>query len=330
MAGGVITAEVLLTGASGFVGRRLAPALAAEGVAVRCVSRDAERAARRWPEQVWVSADLARADDLARALDGCRQAYYLVHSMAEPGVDFGAREVRLARAFATAAADAGLERIVYLGGVAPQGPPSEHLRSRLEVGEALRAGRVPTLELRAAMIVGSGSISWLIVRDLAARLPAMVLPRWLRSRSQPVAVDDVVVALTRARHVPLPASASYDLPGPDLLTGRAILVQTARALGRRPPVMVELPVLTPGLSSHWIRLVTRADWSVARQLVLGLTHDLVARDDHFWTLIQHPRRLTFDVATYRALEADKRDGHMASPARALEAGLARLTRPRRR
>jgi len=321
---------VLLTGASGFVGRRLAPALAAAGVVVRCVSRDAERAARRWPEQTWVSADLAHPDDLARALDGCRQAYYLVHSMAEPGVDFGAREVRLARAFAAAAAAAGLERIIYLGGVAPQGPPSDHLRSRLEVGAALRAGPVPTLELRAAMIVGSGSISWLIVRDLAARLPAMVLPRWLRSRSQPVAVDDVIIALTRARQVPLPISASYDLPGPDLLTGRAILARTARALGRRPPIMVELPVLTPALSSHWIRLVTRADWSVARELVLGLTHDLVARDDRFWALIQHPDRLSFAMAARRALEADERASHMATPARALEAAVARLTRPRRR
>jgi uncharacterized protein YbjT (DUF2867 family) len=159
---------------------------------------------------------------------------------------------------------------VYLGATEPQGPPSEHLRSRLEVGRVLRAGGVLALELRAAMIVGNGSASWRIVRDLAARLPAMVLPRWLRTRSQPVAIDDVIALATGAR-LPLTRSASFDLPGPEILSYREVLVRTARLFGHRRLQVVDVPVLSPTLSSQWIRLITMADWAVARELVLGLT-----------------------------------------------------------
>jgi len=288
------------------------------------VTRDAERAARRWPERDWAQADLADPADRDRALAGCRVAYYLVHGLAEGRRDFRSQEAALARAFSEAAARQGIERIVYLGGVAPQGPPSEHLRSRLEVGEALRAGQVPVIELRAGMIVGAGSTSWLIVRDLAARLPAMVLPRWMQTRSQPVAVDDVVVALVRAGRMPLAASAWYDLPGPETLTGREILERTAEALGLRRPLVLALPWLSPSLSSHWVRLVTRADWSVARELVLGLAHDLLARDDRYWRLIDHEPRLTFREAARRALAEERADSRMGGLERALEAAVRRL------
>ena len=138
---------MLVTGASGFVGRRLAPVLQAAGWRVRCLSRDAAAAARRWPQQTWIEADLSRADGLAQALDGCQLAFYLVHSLGEGTAELVERERARAQAFALAAERAGLERIVYLGGVAPQGSPSEHLRSRLEAGAALRAGNVPALEL---------------------------------------------------------------------------------------------------------------------------------------------------------------------------------------
>ena len=160
-----------------------------------------------------MEADLDSGAGLERALEGCGAAYYLVHGMGE-GAGFREREVRAAERFAAVAGAAGVERIVYLGGIAPAGPPSEHLLSRLEVGEALRGGPVPALELRASMIVGQGSLSWLMVRDLAARLPAMVLPRWLRSQTEPVAVEDVVAALVGGLRLPLAQSASYDLPGP--------------------------------------------------------------------------------------------------------------------
>jgi len=318
--------EVLLTGAAGFVGSRLWPALNAEGLRVRCVTRDAERAAHRWPERDWVQADLAAPAGRVRALAGCRVAYYLVHGLAERQQDFRSHEVALARAFSDAAARQGLERIVYLGGVAPQGPPSEHLRSRLEVGEALRAGPVPVVELRAGMIVGAGSTSWLIVRDLAARLPAMVLPRWMQTRSQPVAVDDVVVALVRAGRLPLEASAWYDLPGPETLTGREILESAAEALGLRRPLILALPCLSPELSSHWVRLVTRANWSVARELVLGLAHDLLAQDARYWRLIDHEPRLTFREAARRALAEERAESRMSGFERALEAAVGQLAK----
>jgi hypothetical protein len=176
------------------------------------------------------------------------------------------------------------------------------------------------------MIVGAGSTSWLIVRDLAARLPAMVLPRWMQTRSQPVAVDDVVVALLRAGRAPLETSAWYDLPGPEVLTGREILERTAEALGRRRPFILAVPCLSPGLSSHWVRLVTRANWSVARELVFGLAHDLLARDARYWRLIGHEPRLTFREAAHRALAEEGAGSRMSSFERALEAAVGRLAK----
>ena len=205
--------QVLLTGASGFVGRRLAPVLEAVGWQVRCVSRNAADMQRTWPKQTWVQADLTQAHELERALTGCQVAYYLVHSLGQSSHGLLEREQAAAEMFAAAAARADIERIVYLGAIAPQGSPSEHLRSRLEVGRVLRAGRVSTLELRAPIIVGYGSASWRIVRDLAARLPGMVLPRWLKSRSEPAALRCDRRPGHRGR-VPLTRSASFDLPGP--------------------------------------------------------------------------------------------------------------------
>src|SRR6478735_10875589 len=235
---------LLLTGATGFVGNAVRPGLAAKGWRVRCLTRDVARARRRLPAVDWVEGDVGDAASSARALDGCRAAIYLVHGIGE-GTDYHQREVAAATTFSQAADAAGVERIVYLGGVAPAGQGSEHLRSRLEVGETLRAGPVKTIELRASMIVGHGSLSWLIVRDLAARLPVMVLPQWLKSRTQPVAIGDVVIALVRALELPLAASASFDIPGPLALSGKEILEETARVLGLRHPRMIEVPLLTP-------------------------------------------------------------------------------------
>jgi uncharacterized protein YbjT (DUF2867 family) len=298
--------SVLLTGATGFVGRAVRPALVREGWRVRCLSRDAGRAQRREPAVDWVQGDVADPASCARALEGCRAALYLVHGIGE-GADYRRGEVSAAETFAKAAAAAGVERIVYLGGVAPLGAGSHHLRSRLDVGECLRSGSVRTVELRASMVVGHGSLSWLIVRDLAARLPIMVLPRWLKSRTQPVAIDDVVVALVRALDVHLTTSAWFDIPGPVTLSGREILEETARIMGLRHPRMVEVPFLSPRLSSLWVRIVTRAEWSIAQEVVVGLTEDLLARDDHFWDLIGHPARLSFAEAASAALDSERRN-----------------------
>ena len=298
---------LLLTGATGFVGGAVHAALVAQGWQVRCLTRDAARARQREPSFDWVEGDVAEERSCAAALNGCTAALYLVHAIGDGG-DYHHKEVLAAETFSRAAATAGVAKIVYLGGVAPIQGGSEHLRSRLAVGAALRAGAVQTIELRASMIVGHGSLSWLIVRDLAARLPFMVLPRWLKSRTQPVAIDDVVVALVRALELPQGESAWFDIPGPETLSGKAILEQTARVIGLRPPFMVEVPLLTPRLSSFWVRFVTRAEWRVAREVVVGLTDDLLADDDHFWERIGHPERISFAVAAERALRAEQREG----------------------
>jgi uncharacterized protein YbjT (DUF2867 family) len=285
--------RVLLTGATGFVGGAVRPALAQAGWQVRCLTRNAEAARRRQPSLEWVEGDVTRADTLRPALEGCEGALFLVHGMGQGG-DFQRQERDGAWRFSRAAARAGVRRVVYLGGVAPASQePSPHLRSRLEVGAVLREGPVPALELRASMIVGPGSLSWQIVRDLAARLPVMVLPAWLRTLTQPVAIDDVVTALVRGLDLSVAGSHVFDLPGPEVLSGRQILDETARVMNLHVPWKLELPVLTPRLSSLWVRFVTGARWSIAREVVLGLTSDLLARDDLYWSLIGHHRRIPF-------------------------------------
>ena len=296
--------RVLITGATGFVGGAVQPALRAAGWQLRGLTRGDAPAPR--PDMEWVKGDIADESAVRRALEGCEAALYLVHGMGD-GADFHRREVAAARGFARATAAAGVRRVVYLGGIAPAVKPSqlsEHLQSRREVGEALRAGSVPTIELRASMIVGAGSLSWLIVRDLVARLPVMVLPAWLRSRTQPVAIDDVVTALVQALQLQVPTSAWFDLPGPEILSGKQILDVTARVMGLHRPWKVEVPLLTPRLSSLWVRFVTRADWSVARAVVVGLTRDLLATSEGLWPLINHPPRLGFAEAARRALAAE--------------------------
>ena len=294
---------ILLTGATGFVGRAVRPALEAEGWHVRCLTRNVERAQGLDPNADWVQGNVGDPDSCSRALKGCEAALYLVHGIGE-GDDYHAQEVAAAKVFSSAAGHAGLKRIVYLGGVSPSGRGSDHLRSRIDVGEALRSGPVVTVELRASMIVGHGSLSWLIVRDLAARLPFMLLPRWLKSRTEPVAIDDVVAALKGAINLELDDSAWFDIPGPDALSGKEFLEQTAQVMGLRRPWMISVPLLTPRLSSLWLRLMTRAQWSIAREVVVGLTEDLLATDAKFWDLIGHSERLTFTQAAERALEVE--------------------------
>lgn len=294
---------ILVLGATGFVGRALNPALLEAGETVRAASRTAPRRAERdLPGSRWIHCDLARPETLPPALEGVDVAYYLIHSMGEDHGDFRETDRRYARQFARAAAESSCRRIVYLGGVAPRGRPSEHLASRLEVGEILRAGAVPALELRASMIVGNGSASWQIVRDLAARLPVMVLPRWLESRTCPIALPDVITALLDARELPLAGSAWFDIPGPEVLRAREMLAIVAALGGRRVP-SVRVPVLTPALSAMWLRLVSGADYALARELVLGLTEDLLPQRS-FWDLTGHRPRWTFREATAAALATE--------------------------
>jgi uncharacterized protein YbjT (DUF2867 family) len=291
---------VLLTGATGFVGSAVYPALIAAGYDVRCASRRPQQAAKRHPDRAWVAFDVEAPATLRPAFEGIDVVLYLVHGMSD-GEDYPARERAAARAVRAAAAAAGVQRIVYLGGVEPKRTPSRHLASRLETGWLLREGDVPTWELRAGMIVGEGSASWKMCRDLALRLPLMVLPKWLETRSQPVAIDDVVVALVAAVGAEGTGSHLFDIPGPDTLSGKDILFAIAAARGTAPRA-VPVPLLSPRLSSHWLRLVTRTDYGVARELVEGFTSDLVATQPSFFTHIGH-RPLRFEEAMTKALSA---------------------------
>ncbi len=294
--------RVLLTGATGFVGGHLHPALVRAGFDVLCASRRAAEMTAREPSKKWVHFDVEREDTLAAALEGIDAVVYLIHAMGEAG-DFEAREQASAARFLCAADRAGVERIVYLGGVAPAGEPSRHLQSRLRTGELLRGGAVPTIELRAGMIIGAGSESWSIVRDLAARLPFMVLPRWLQNLSQPVAIDNVVAALVRALELEGEVRGVFDLPGPETLSGEEILKRVSRLLGVRPYTL-RVPVLTPRLSSYWLKLVTSADFGIARQLVEGLTSNLIASNEGFWGYMPDRTPMAFDAAARMALDAE--------------------------
>jgi uncharacterized protein YbjT (DUF2867 family) len=315
--------RVLLTGSTGFIGRHLHPELRRAGYDVRCLTRHPEEARRRWPGADWVAGDVGDPGSLARALAGCAIAYYLVHGMGSGRPGWADVESRWAEDFAVAAGEVGVERAIYLGGVRPRGVPSEHLRARLATGEALRGGPVPCLELRAGMIVGAGSASWTIVRDLAARLPAMVLPAWLRHRSEPVGVDDVVAALVAAARLPLTRSEVWDLPGPEVISGEEILRRVAAVMGRRP-VLVGIPLVTPRLSSYWIRFVTRADHRLAAELVEGLTSDLLAERPGFWREAGLEPPVALEEATRRALAEEA--GHVPLRSWALEIIAGALTR----
>ncbi|MGF1464870.1 MAG: NAD(P)H-binding protein [Sandaracinaceae bacterium] len=299
--------QTLLTGATGFVGRILYPALVATGHEVRSTARSPSRARADCagePERPWVRLDLDEPSTLAPALDGCATAYFLIHGLGE-GDDYPEREAKGAEAFLRAAEGAGVERIVYLGGVQPTGPASRHLASRTRTGEILRSGRVTTLELRAAMIMGAGSASWRITVQLARRLPAMLLPRWLESRSWPVLVDDIIVALVAAARLPVDGSTVFEVPGAERLSHRECLERVAKALGS-VPTMVRVPVLTPRLSSYWIALVTGVSLAVARELVEGLRSDLDPTGVSIWDRLE-TAPTGFDEAVRRVLE-DERTG----------------------
>jgi uncharacterized protein YbjT (DUF2867 family) len=311
--------RVLLTGATGFVGRHLHPSLVAAGHSVRSATRRPEEVGD--PDREWVRLDLHDGAGLEPALREIDVVYYLVHGMAE-GQGYRQREHDAAERLVAAAADAGVSRIVYLGGVAPQGPPSEHLESRLETGRILRAGAVPCLELRASMIIGAGSASWKICRDLAARLPFMLLPKWLQSRTEPVGIDDVVAALSEAAVVSDARSTVYDLPGPETVRAEEILLRIAAQRGTRPRTL-HVPLLTPRLSSYWLRFVSGADFSVARELVLGLENDLVSTNAPFWDRMPGYERQSLDDAIRSALATE---GPSSARMQALESVARQLSR----
>jgi len=317
---------VLVLGATGFVGRALVPALVLAKERVRAASRTRHVGGPAGVE--WVQCDIGAAETLGRAMEGIDCIYYLVHSMGDAARhEFRRLERQCAANVTRVAAESGCRRIIYLGGVEPRGRPSEHLASRLEVGSILRAGKVPTVELRAAMIIGNGSASWQIVRDLAMRLPVMLLPRWLESQSCPIALEDVVTALLDARNIPLERSTWFDIPGPEVLHARELLMLVADLQGRRIP-FVRVPLLTPRLSAGWLRLVSGADYHVARELVLGLRGHILPRDDRYWQITGHPPTCSIREAARAALETEARrndlGGRVAAKEEQFVATLGRL------
>jgi uncharacterized protein YbjT (DUF2867 family) len=288
--------KVAVLGATGFIGRALVPALA-EHAEVLAISRRGD--ARESTNVRAVAADATDEAAIGRALEGVDVAYYLVHSLGTS--DFGGVDRRAAAAVAKAADRAGVSQIVYLGGLGDDaGDLSPHLRSRAETAIVLsRAGAVPVTILRAAVVVGRGSVGFETIVALVDRLPLMIAPRWVATPTQPIALADVVGYLAGVAGNPQASGQTFDLGGPEVLTYRQMIERIGLIRGRRPRI-VEVPVLSPRLSSYWLHLVTPVRASVARPLVEGLRNPTVARDERVKAVL--PRELTpFDVAAREAL-----------------------------
>ncbi|MEF9886315.1 SDR family oxidoreductase [Streptomyces sp. P9-A4] len=277
-------ARCLVTGASGYIGGRLVPELLDAGHRVRCLARHPDKLRDfPWADRAeTVRGDVTDGASLRDALDGIDVAYYLVHSMSSTS-DFERTDRLAARTFAAEARSAGVRRIVYLGGLVPPGVAEEelspHLRSRTEVGRILLDSGVPTTVLRAAVVIGSGSASFEMLRYLTERLPVMVTPSWVDSRVQPIAVRDVLRYLVGSAGMAPDVSRTFDIGGPDVLTYREMMTRYAEVAGLRRRLIVPVPVLTPRLSSHWIGLVTPVPASLARPLTESLRHEVVCAEN---------------------------------------------------
>ncbi|MCW3040509.1 MAG: NAD-dependent epimerase/dehydratase family protein [Solirubrobacterales bacterium] len=297
---------ILLTGATGYVGGTLAPVLLERGHTVRCLARNAERARGKLPEGVEiVEGDVMSGAGLDEALAGADVAYYLVHAMGNGnGQDFAEADRKGARTFGDAVARAGVGRTVYLGGLegGSATEASEHLRSRNEVAEILRAKVPGFVYARAAMVLGAGSASFEIVRHLVTRLPLMLTPKWVDTRSQPIAIGDVVNALAALAERPS-APAEVQLGGADVLTYREMMGRFAKVAGKRGPLILKVPVLTPSLSSHWVALFTPIQAGLVRPLVDGLSAETVVRNPPPPGINDEP--LGFDDAVRAALAAPR-------------------------
>ncbi len=307
----------LVFGASGYIGTNLVEYLRAAGRSVRATARNVEvLEGRDWQGVDVRAADALDPGSLGPALEGIGTAYYLVHSMAA-GRHFPELDAQAARNFAEAAAQAGVRRIVYLGGLTPADPESAHLKSRQETGDVLREGTVPVTELRAGMIIGPGSAAWEVIRDLVNHLPVMITPRWVFSRSTPIALENLLHYLAEVPRFEETAGETYDVAGPDELT-YAEIMRTYGALVGKGPLIIPVPVLTPRLSSYWLRLVTSVPTNIARALIDGLSQDVIASDDRLAKLI--PQALmTVEEAAQEALNADRQH---AVPARWVESAAA--------
>jgi uncharacterized protein YbjT (DUF2867 family) len=299
---------ILVSGASGSIGSRLVQRLAASGRPPRVAGRDPARLRSRWPDLEAVELDVLRAETIPSAVEGVRAAYYLVHSM-EPsaGGDFHERDAQGARSFARAAREAGVERVIYLGGLGDERDHlSEHLRSRQETGRILAQEGPPLLEFRAAMVLAADSASFRMLSDLVHRLPAMVLPRWVSTPAQPIAADDVLAYLEGGLDLPLEEHhAVVEVGGRDRVTYKEMIAIAAEREGRRRPPMIEVPLLSPRLSSYWCGLTTSVPASLARPLIEGLATPVVVTTDDATRLFPDVHPMGFREALDRALAEAK-------------------------
>jgi uncharacterized protein YbjT (DUF2867 family) len=296
--------KVLVAGASGFVGRRLCVALDQAGHDVVAMTRSP---ARYRGAGTPVRGDVRDPASLEQAMAGCQAAYYLVHSLQD--ADFERKDAAGATAFGEAAARAGLGRIVYLGGLGDDVDSlSAHLRSRREVENLLGAGGVPVTVIRAGIIIGHGGISWELTRQLVEHLPVMITPRWVATRTQPIAVDDVVRYLAGVLEPPAASGQVYEIGGPDVLQYSTMLLRVA-AIENRPLLVLPVPLLTPWLSSLWLTLVTDIDTGTGRVLIDSMTNEVIVRDQSIKDLIAiHP--MSYDDAVRAALR-ERREARQA-------------------
>jgi uncharacterized protein YbjT (DUF2867 family) len=299
--------RILVTGATGYIGGRLVPRLLERGHEVRCFARSAQRLRGRFegPVEI-VEGDVGDFAAAAAALDGCAAAYYLVHSMGSTAA-FADVDRHGAATFGSAAKQTGLERIVYLGGLGSERDElSPHLRSRQEVGNVLRESGVPIVEFRAAMIIGSGSISFEMMRYLTERLPVMIAPRWVTTKCQPIGITDVLAYLVAALELP-PRNGTYDIGGADVMTYREMMLAYAaiRGLERR---IVVVPFFTPRLSSYWVHLITPIPSRLAQPLILGIGNEVVVRDRAATTDFPQIAPIGFSQAVRLALNRFQSDG----------------------
>ena len=303
-------APILVTGATGYVGGRLAPLLLERGYRIRAVARSLDKlSCRPWasdPRCELARADVLDLDSLRSALAGCRAAYYLVHSMGSAGKNFAEADHESARLFAQACAETGVSRIIYLGGLGDERADlSHHLRSRLETGRILASGPVPVTFLRAAAILGAGSASYEILRSLVERLPVMITPRWVRTRCQPISIRNVLDYLAGCLEHPETAGQTYDIGGPDILDYEELFHIYSDVAGLPRRLIIPVPFLSPKLSKYWLRFITPVPPSVFAPLVEGLRNEVVCADNRIREVI--PVQLQSVRETFQAARRELKD-----------------------